>query len=117
MLKFFFSILALFAKGNQTREETQITWTIVDQDLQHHMASLGPNELNHSKLTYSAQLNKLCFSWTTKYHHQFLNDAWLIQFSYEQVIIWGQFHQYIPCEIRVWGDVSDYFTSYNVLWV
>ena len=24
-----------------------ITWTSVDQDLQHHMVSLGPNEWTH----------------------------------------------------------------------
>ena len=32
------------------RQQQAITWTNVDQDLQRHMASLGPNELTHLPL-------------------------------------------------------------------
>ena len=32
-----------------------ITWTSVDQDLQRHMASLGPNELKNKNVFWSCQ--------------------------------------------------------------
>ena len=37
-----------------------ITWTSVDQDLQHHMASLGPNELTF--LVLQLDLRENCFN-------------------------------------------------------
>ena len=41
---------------------TAITWTSVDQDLQRHMVSAGPNEWTHHSLDKIAVISHTIFS-------------------------------------------------------